>query len=415
MGVITVQDLKPGMITAAPVKTKAGQLIIGKNTVLTESLITRMSFYNIQSVSVIDSKDTVEEEPKKIVAPEHELSYSQKVRKSSSFQKFQIDYTNHITNFNNYLKELVNTGTMNHATELVEIPKLLISETRTSIQFFDMIHNLRQIDDPIFAHSLNVAMIARMLGKWLNFSEEDLDTLTLAAALHDVGKFLIPSDILNKKEKLTDNEFALIKQHPVLGYDLLKELNIDYHVKQAALSHHERCDGSGYPLGLKTNEIDDHAMIISIADVYDAMTSARKYRTPLCPFEVIAEFENGALGLRGAVGRFRTICGSADVYAFARARNDGLSADRGSRGQDRGRRILPRQDGTGIFLSGFRRQHDGRDRLQRAGTLYVVDGRRVHGRNEAVRIYVLLDGSGQQRRHGNQRRTDVRRLYDFGG
>ena len=69
MGVITVQDLKPGMITAAPVKTKAGQLIIGKNTVLTESLITRMSFYNIQSVSVIDSKDTVEEEPKKINIP----------------------------------------------------------------------------------------------------------------------------------------------------------------------------------------------------------------------------------------------------------------------------------------------------------------------------------------------------------
>ena len=159
-----------------------------------------------------------------------------------------------------------------------------------------MIHNLRQIDDPIFAHSLNVAMIARMLGKWLNFSEEDLDTLTLAAALHDVGKFLIPSDILNKKEKLTDNEFALIKQHPVLGYDLLKELNIDYHVKQAALSHHERCDGYiADGLFTSQDEIDDHAMIISIADVYDAMTSARKYRTPLCPFEVIAEFEKDGL------------------------------------------------------------------------------------------------------------------------
>ncbi|MEE0512389.1 MAG: HD-GYP domain-containing protein [Lachnospiraceae bacterium] len=295
MGVITIQDLKPGMVTAVPVKTTAGQLIIGKNTVLTEALITRMSFYNIQNVSVVDIKDTVEEEPKKIVAPEHELSYSQKVRKSSSFQKFQIDYTRHITNFNNYLKELVNTRTMNHATELVEIPKLLISETRTSIQFFDMIHNLRQIDDPIFAHSLNVAMIARMLGKWLHFSEADLDTLTLSAALHDVGKFLIPSDILNKETKLTDSEFALIKQHPVLGYDLLKELDLDYHVKQAALSHHERCDGSGYPLGLKADEIDSHAMIIAIADVYDAMTSARKYRTPLCPFEVIAEFEKDGL------------------------------------------------------------------------------------------------------------------------
>lgn len=137
MGVITVQDLKPGMITAAPVKTKAGQLIIGKNTVLTESLITRMSFYNIQSVSVIDSKDTVEEEPKKIVAPEHELSYSQKVQQSSSFQKFQVDYTNHITNFNNYLKELVNTGTMNHATELVEIPNY--SYQRPELPFSSLI------------------------------------------------------------------------------------------------------------------------------------------------------------------------------------------------------------------------------------------------------------------------------------
>lgn len=74
-------------------------------------------------------------------------------------------------------------------------------------------------------------MIARMLGKWLHFSEADLDTLTLSAALHDVGKFLIPSDILNKETKLTDSEFALIKQHPVLGYDLLKELDLDYHVK----------------------------------------------------------------------------------------------------------------------------------------------------------------------------------------
>lgn len=296
MGVITVENLKPGMITSAPVMTKAGQLIIRSNVELTEALITRMSFYGIQQVSIVDDNNsTAAEEPPKSIVPEHELSYSQKVRRSSSFQKFQIDYTNHIANFNNYLKELVNTRTLNHATELIEIPKLLISETRTSIQFFDMIHNLRQIDDPIFAHSLNVAMISRMLGKWLNWGEAELDTLTLAAAVHDIGKFLIPSEILNKETKLTDSEFALIKQHPVLGYDLLKELDVDYPVKQAALMHHERCDGSGYPLGLTTDEIDDYALIISIADVYDAMTSARKYRTPLCPFEVIAEFEKEGL------------------------------------------------------------------------------------------------------------------------
>ncbi len=183
---------------------------------------------------------------------------------------------------------------MNHATELVEIPKLLISETRTSIQFFDMIqiYVRSTIRLRSFPECCNDRKNVR---KMAEFQRRRFRHPDIGSALHDVGKFLIPSDILNKKEKLTDNEFALIKQHPVLGYDLLKELNIDYHVKQAALSHHERCDGSGYPLGLKTNEIDDHAMIVSIADVYDAMTSARKYRTPLCPFEVIAEFEKDGL------------------------------------------------------------------------------------------------------------------------
>ncbi len=179
---------------------------------------------------------------------------------------------------------------MNKDVLLRETASLLGSQS-TSIEFFDMLHNMRMDNDSTYAHSLNVALISRMIGTWLNFSEEELDTLTLAGLLHDIGKTKIPDEILNKETKLTDEEFALIKQHPQYGYDILKNQPLDSHVKKAALMHHERCDGSGYPMGITMNEIDDYALIISIADVYDAMTAARSYREPLCPFQVIAEFE----------------------------------------------------------------------------------------------------------------------------
>lgn len=293
MGLMKVNDLKPGMVTSAPVLTKRGQLIVDKNVLLTKQTIARMHFYGIEEAPVLEKNDSVKE--RAATPPEIELSYSQKIRKSSSFQEFQIDYTNHVTNFNNYLRDFKDTGTLRYANELLEIPKALIAKTRTSIAFFDMIHNLRSIEDSIYAHSLNVAMISRMLGKWLELPDNELDLLTLAAALHDVGKFLIPEEVLNKEGKLTDKEFDLIKKHPVLGYEFLKDQDINEHVKQAALMHHERCDGSGYPYGITTNEIDNFALIIAIADVYDAMTAARKYRAPLCPFQVIAEFEKDGL------------------------------------------------------------------------------------------------------------------------
>ena len=98
--------------------------------------------------------------------------------------------------------------------------------------------------------------------------------------------------MLNKPDKLTDEEFALIKKHPQFGFDLIKDLQIDSRIKRTALMHHERCDGSGYPSQLDSSLIDDFAMITAIADVYDAMTAARRYRAPLCPFAVISSFES---------------------------------------------------------------------------------------------------------------------------
>ena len=116
-----------------------------------------------------------------------------------------------------------------------------------------------------------------------------------AGLLHDIGKLKIPTELLNKPGKYTDEEFAQVRLHTQYGYELLKPLPLDAHIKLAALSHHERCDGTGYPNGLTTNDIDPYARVVAIADVYDAMTTARSYRAPLCAFQVIANFERDGL------------------------------------------------------------------------------------------------------------------------
>jgi HD-GYP domain-containing protein (c-di-GMP phosphodiesterase class II) len=102
---------------------------------------------------------------------------------------------------------------------------------------------------------------------------------------------LVPREILAKPHKLTDYEYNIIKTHTIKGYQLLREYPLDIRVKYAALMHHERCDGSGYPNGFKADQIDDFAKIVGIADVYDAMTSNRRYRKAICPFDVVESFE----------------------------------------------------------------------------------------------------------------------------
>ena len=123
----------------------------------------------------------------------------------------------------------------------------------------------------------------------------DLDVLTLCGLLHDVGKVQIPDEILEKPDRLTPEEYEIMKTHTVLGYRMMERERIDKRIKNAALMHHERFDGKGYPFGLTGDRIDTFASIVAIADVYDALTSDRCYRSAVCPFEVIALFESNGL------------------------------------------------------------------------------------------------------------------------
>ena len=143
-------------------------------------------------------------------------------------------------------------------------------------------------------HSLRVSEYSVLIAKELGYNEDECENLKKAALLHDIGKIGIPDRILNKPDRLTDEEYALMKSHVEKGAQILKNFTLINHVEEGALYHHERYDGSGYMYGLKGEEIPLNARIIGIADAFDAMTANRVYRKKLDKDYVIREIKRGS-------------------------------------------------------------------------------------------------------------------------
>jgi putative nucleotidyltransferase with HDIG domain len=300
---ISIKDAQIGMVAAEPIKTPLGQILALPGTPLTRQLINKMKLYKVGSISIQNpsyavapqagentaKRDKVKPVPK---TRAHEMVTNiQRVQASEEFLGFQLKYLTCINQIKDtFGKICAGEKSFDEAALLTAVIDLS-SSCGTTIETFDML-NMRTIADPLYSHCLNVGLITRMIGRWLHMEKTDVNTLTIAGVLHDIGKCKIPDDVLNKPDKLTDEEFALIKKHPQFGFDLIRDLQIDSRIKRTALMHHERCDGSGYPSQLDSSLIDDFAMITAIADVYDAMTAARRYRAPLCPFAVISSFES---------------------------------------------------------------------------------------------------------------------------
>lgn len=149
-------------------------------------------------------------------------------------------------------------------------------------------------DEYTRGHSRRVAQYAALIAKNMGWTNEEIQNLKNCAYLHDIGKIGIPDQILNKPGKLTNEEFNLIKQHTTIGQDILKDITIIPHIDEVTRSHHEHYDGTGYPDGLKGNEIPIQARVIALADSYDAMNSRRIYRNALSHGRIYHEIQMNA-------------------------------------------------------------------------------------------------------------------------
>ncbi|SET48265.1 HD-GYP domain-containing protein [[Clostridium] polysaccharolyticum] len=286
---ILTSRAKPGMVIAEDVYTYNNQLIIAKDTMLTNRAITRLKFYSITDIKI--HVDVVNMGP-----IETKISFTEEIKQTSEYQEFADKHSETVSTLKDSLFSFVNKATSKLDLDALSAAiEELISASRNGTHVFHMLQCMRDLDDITYVHSVNVALICYTIGTWLHYNESDLHSLLMCGLLHDIGKLLVPHEIIQKPTALTAAEYKVIKTHSYKGYDIMKDQPIDMRIKLCALMHHERCDGSGYPNQLKGDEIIEFAKIVAIADTYDAMTSARAYRAPMCPFEVINIFETEGL------------------------------------------------------------------------------------------------------------------------
>lgn len=289
---IATKELLPGMVLATKVVTDNLNTIMDQGTILDESDIAKLVFYSIREVEIEDNGIDLYAVD---VDDDHELTALERVRQSQEFQEFKQNFEACAQKFKDGIADIVSgKGTFDPKLLLTPICSLLKSGKSTSEVFY-MLHNLRDYDDPTYTHCINVALTSNILAQWLKWDESEIEKATLAGLFHDIGKISIPEEIITKPGKLDPTELRIMRTHPEKGYDIIKDLDMSIHIKNAALMHHERCDGSGYPKGLTAPQIDVYAKIVAITDVYDAMTSARYYRKPLCPFIALQNFEEEGL------------------------------------------------------------------------------------------------------------------------
>lgn len=272
MRFVDVDTIREGMELAKTIYGKNGEVMLRKGTLIKSPFVKRLKELGYPGIYISDrfSQDIIIEE---IISDELRQKATFTVKKI--FGAMESDYSS-IRNLDSTVSDLKN---------LID---LIMSEIVSTDIALINIRDLKNFDDYTYYHSVNVAVLSLLIGKGLGLKEEQLRELAMSAILHDVGKIFIGSEIINKPELLTVEEYEMVKEHSIEGYKYLKDdFNVPSKVYVSILQHHEDYDGNGYPNGISKEQIFLYARIISVADVYDAITSERPYKRAMSPNEAL--------------------------------------------------------------------------------------------------------------------------------
>ena len=276
---ISARTLKRGMKIDQAIVDSRGRQLIAKGAYLDDFQIEYLQKHGVGGIYIFEG----EPDPEEISEIERNLpAYTRElIEKSRVEDRAKVALHTEVIKrvgegiqylFDNTSSENFTEATNNVAGELV---KAIVDSNAVAID----INLIKVSDEYTFKHSVDVATMAMIIGKVYGLDREELRELGVSGLLHDLGKSQIPNEVLNKPGKLDDNEFAIMKQHTLFGFKLLKEKNqFSEGVLMGVLQHHEKMNGKGYPVGSDADHIHKYARIISVADVYDALVTERPYK-----------------------------------------------------------------------------------------------------------------------------------------
>ncbi len=275
-----IEQLNEGDVLAKPIIDSYGRVLLQKGVVFTERIIRRLADFQFKFVYIHDDM-TDDIIPYELLDDQMRIETIQQIR--NSFNVLNESQPNDYYVIEKTLKDVQKK--VNEINEVIQGHDEMLS----------IMSDLFLYDDYLYMHSLNVTVYTLALANELDFSNSKIEQIGIGALLHDLGKTKIPKSILNKPNQLTDLEFDVIKEHTIYGYDLIKSAtSLTEEVKYCVVQHHERLNGSGYPYGLKGQNIHPYAQILAVTDVFDAVTSNRVYRPGILPHEGLEVLYSGS-------------------------------------------------------------------------------------------------------------------------
>ncbi|MCD7826066.1 MAG: HD-GYP domain-containing protein [Clostridiaceae bacterium] len=279
---VRTRSLQEGMTIDQNIKDRMDRVLIARGTSLNAYLIEGLQKLGIGGVYIREGEEEPEPEPEKepqekpvsALARNNIAKYRtpdpSKVQLTESVKKRVSEGIQYLYN---------NSDSESFADTTNSITNDLMKAIQDNDAIAVDINALKTSDEYTFKHSVDVATMSMIIAKKQGLKKNEIYNIGIAGLLHDMGKAKIPSEILNKPARLSDEEFSIMKQHSVLGYNILKEKNdFTTAISLAVLQHHEKMNGAGYPLGVKSDKISPYAKILSVADVYDALVTERPYK-----------------------------------------------------------------------------------------------------------------------------------------
>ncbi len=270
---ISTRLLEPGMVIDQSLMDKAGRVLIARKTTLDEFLIKEL----VKLVNGVYIREG-EEEPEDLEASVEALEVIRKVQKEDKAKvRLSESVKQRVAEGVQFL--YADTGSSAFTDTANNIADDLMRAIAENDAIAMNIDALKISDEYTFKHSVDVATMAMIVAKKMDLPEEDIRNIGVAGLLHDVGKPMIPTEILNKPARLTEEEFEIMKQHSVYGYRILQEKEgISKDILMGVLQHHEKINGKGYPMEVSDKQICLYARILSIVDIYDALVTERSYK-----------------------------------------------------------------------------------------------------------------------------------------
>lgn len=275
-------ELEVGMVVGRDVITDDGSLIIPKDSKLSDSALKKMDAYGISRVTILleEGMPLSQETP---TMPEATTD-------SKAFIEFLAYYNNHVSEVAGQLNEIIG-GKVINMKDIQQLLDSLVLGTPNQSLLLGFMYQLNKSNNSIYAHSINVSILARILGKWLSYGAESIMELGVAGFIHDIGKLRINPPLKGRIENFTQIQYQKYMQHVTLGYEMVKQMTLPIGVKQCVLFHHERYDRQGFPMQPDWVQVHDYAKIIAIVDRFDILTSKRPYGYELHPFKAIRDLE----------------------------------------------------------------------------------------------------------------------------